>query len=174
MKVNNWIWFDTKNEWVSEIKQDDLNYYTDMYSAWQTKQQLVIWREVKGNLSWWSQSLTFTHLASQGIWNQSFTWFWFKPTNYTITAWRSWDVSLTWTTLQCMSITQYWNGWVRIRPNWNSQIEIANTSLMIAVDYSNRWWLTTRATHSSFDNDWLTLNFSTSWEDTLFIITAFK
>lgn len=142
---------------------------------WINSQRLRLWVNVEWNIqsSWLIKTLTFNRLASVWVWNQSFTWFWFTPKDYIITAWRSWDISWTWTILQCMSYWQYNSTWLRIRPNRSSQIEITNTTLIISIDYSNKGWLTTRGTHISFDTDWITLNFSTSGEDIYFQLTCY-
>ena len=177
MKIDEWLWFDNQNKWVIEIKQEPLNYYTDMYEAWQTKQQLEIWREVKWNVWWWSKTLTFTRLASVGTWVQNFTWFWFTPTDYLIKAWRYWDVTSTWYTFLCMSEWQYSAPYrQRIRPNWVFNIELwIPTTAMVSVSYTNiPWWWLTSATHSSFLSDWIALNFTSSAEDIIIQITAIK
>ena len=66
IKVDNWLTFDNKNIWVNEIKEDWLNYYTDIYSPWQTKQKLVIWREVKKDSNLWTPY----------VWYFTSTWTW--------------------------------------------------------------------------------------------------
>lgn len=70
--------FKDSNKWLEAQKEKDLDYYTDMYEAWQTKQQLVIGREVKPTTLWWSNykiwSFTITTTGNKVI-----TWVWFQP-----------------------------------------------------------------------------------------------
>ena len=149
MKVNNWIWFDTKNEWVSEIKQDDLNYYTDMYSAWQTKQQLVIWREVKGNLSWNTYVWYFT---SNWTWIHTIT-IWFKPSLVTFTY---------------NNVTQNWMwNWAMTSSSQFAFDYNSKTSISTQCIYCrNSWWTAvSRAIFSSMNNDWFSIDFILATEN---------
>ena len=124
IKVDNWLTFDNKNEWFNEIKENELNYYTDMYNAWQTKQQLVIWREVKGNLSW-TMFATIEQNVNQVI-----------PTNIATTIinlWNKvWNTSMTNTANQINIVEDWfynisafcfcwwsWNIVFRVLKNWN-------------------------------------------------------
>lgn len=128
---------------------------------------------------WWGNAkmIKFTRAASVWTWNQSFPWFWFTPTHYEITAWRDGDVTATWTILQCMSISwrdaNWLEWWVRIRPNWSSQIEVANSWFSLNVDYTNASWSNTIWDFVSLDSDWITLNFTVSNEDIQFQLTCY-
>lgn len=54
MKINEWIWLDVKNDWVDIVKQSPLDYYTDIYNPWQTKERLRVWIEVE----WSTQTIS--------------------------------------------------------------------------------------------------------------------
>ena len=52
MNIDKWLSFEDTNKGMEVIKQKDLDYYTDVFSPWQTKQKLKLWREVEWS-AWW-------------------------------------------------------------------------------------------------------------------------
>ncbi len=126
---------------------------------------------VRWSWSWKVETLTFTRASSVWTWDQSFTWFSFTPTHYTILAWRD----ATW--LECIShawIDADWTQWwTSIRPNWASQIESANTTSVFRVFFTNAWGWDTRATHVSLDSGWITVNVAASAENIKLTITCY-
>lgn len=64
MKIDNWLTFEDTNKGLDVVKQEDLNYYTDIYEPWQTKGKLRIGREVEWNVWWWEKKYCFVTLAS--------------------------------------------------------------------------------------------------------------
>jgi len=167
-KIEQWFnTFEDKNKGFEQLKSKPLDYYTDIYSPWQTKERLKIGREVEWSAWWWSKTIIFTRLSTVWTGNQSFTWFWFKPTSYTIKAWRSWSAAVaTWsiwgytTSNYCLQLADWWSN------------DVSATNYVLRVFYANQWWDRTSATHISFDNDWLTLNFNFSAENIVMEITC--
>lgn len=170
MKIDEWLSFKDTNKWLDIVSEKELNYYTDIFEPWQTKQKLRIGREVEWIVWWWkAKTLIFERPASVWTWLQSFTWFWFKPTHYTIQTTRTW-ITTTW--YPCFS--DWCFDWtteiIRQVADWYSRI-LTNT--IIRLFYTNQWWWKTSATHSSLDSDWITLNFDFSDEDCYLVITCF-
>ena len=144
------------------------------------KPKIVSQIEIEGvSSSWgWSETLSFIRPASTWTWTQSFSWFSFTPTRYDIVAWRSWDATGTGTLLNCHSICSYSSTWaergMRVNPNWALQSECWTTTSLVRVLYSSAWWGQTRASHSSLNSDWITLNFIDSAEDIDITITVYS
>ena len=170
IKKDEWMWFDTENKWTMKIEDEKNNYYSDIYSPGQTKQRLKIGREVEWS-TWWSKMLIFSRLASTWTWSQSFTWFWFKPTSYSILAVRQ---GITLTNAPCYSDWWYdWiNQWYMQIADWYSRAD--DTTAVLRVFYTNQWWWQTKASHTSFDIDGITLNFTSSQEDIKLFITCYS
>ncbi len=164
MKINEWIGFDVKNKWWLEVKQDDLNYYSDIYTPWQTKQRLKIGREVE----WASKTLYFTFASGTALWVQSYTGFWFTPSAYVIDAWLNDSNSSI-----CISKGTRFN-WV----NWwySSYPSTYNSTSTRAIwIYSTSAWTTrTRAIFSKFIKWGVELDFTDNALNIAFTITAFK
>lgn len=166
MKINEWIWIDIRNDWVSHIKQDSLNYYTDTFEPWQTKQRLKIWREVEWS-DWNSKTLYFTFTAWTALWVQSYTGFWFTPTWYIIKAWLL-DTASGFCASECFRFwTTQW-GWLSY--TWT----YSNTTTRVLAVYNSAWTLNTRANHSAFLSDWISLDFINNSNNVWLLITAFK
>ena len=163
-----------KNDKLSKIDnilpEDNNNYYSDIYNPWQTKEQLQPWLEViKEKIV---TTLIFTRASTVWIWNQSFTWFGFKPTSYKIKAWR--DATWNSCTSYCVKDTNWIEWWVYNNVNaWNIS-ESWSTTASVRILYSNSWWWNTIAWFVSFDKDWITLNFTSSDENIKMIITAYS
>ena len=141
IKVDNWLTFDNKNEWFNEIKESELNYYTDVYSPWQTKQRLKIWREVEGGTNLWTPYVgSFTITAT---WNISITWIWFTP------SYVRFD----------LVHNNGFGSWNMTKNNQNSISLYAWASNTRCIDiYNNLWIIQTRAVYVSMDPDWFTIN----------------
>lgn len=77
LKVDKGLWFDYKNAGLETSKSSELDYYTDVFSPWQTKQKLKIGREVEWDV--WGK--VYSNLFYSAAWNTSetITWVWFKP-----------------------------------------------------------------------------------------------
>lgn len=136
-----------------------------------TQEQYKTWLEVrKTSGSGWSKMLIFTRLSTVWTGTQDFTWFWFKPTWYHILAVRQW-------------ITSNWNHcysdwWYDGSIEWYMQIADKYSRYLtwgvLRVFYTNQWGWSTKATHSNFISDGITLNFTHSDEDIALFITAYS
>jgi len=155
MSINEWIWFDNKNQWLNETKQEDLNYYTDMYEAGQTKQKLKIWREVEwsvGQFYIWNFIITTT-------WVKTVSWVWFKPKLIKLTSFISW-------TNQWSSQWYYYNNQVYCMYTYviggNSVYWWASYSSYCYSGYS--WWNVSITTSIVPTTDGFTINvLNVSW-----------
>ena len=139
----------SKNKGITVIDNKTPNYYDNTYYPWTTKQQLVIWKEVKGNLSWNTYVWYFT---SNWTWIHTIT-IWFKPSLVTFTY---------------NNVTQNWM--------WNWAM---TSSSQFAFDYNsktststqciycrNSWWTAvSRAIFSSMNNDWFSIDFILATEN---------
>lgn len=156
-----------KNKGLVELKENNINYYTDIYEAWQTKQKLKPWREVERQ-AWWSKFMIFTRLASVWTWIQEFKGFWFKPKSYSIFCSRN---GISQNNKECYSNGGFdWTNqaYMQMADSYNR----VNTWSVLRLLYTNQWWGQTIANHSSFLNDWIALNFTSSQEDCTLFITA--
>ena len=169
IKKDEWLSFEDTNKGMEVIKQKDLDYYSDVFSPWQTKQKLKLWREVEWS-AWWVKFLIFNRLASVWTWIQSFTWFWFTPTCYTIQATRT-NITTSWN--PCFSDWAY-DGTTQMYRQVADWYSRALTWKVIRVFYTNQGGWVTSAIHSSFDSDGISLNFDFSAEDCYLVITAYK
>ena len=139
-----------KTPWISEVQYNEVNV---RWKSW-----------------WWSKTLIFNRLATVWTWVQSFTWFWFTPTSYTIQCTRT---SITVNDAPCFSDWAY---------DWTTQMirQVADhysrvlTWYVWRLLYTNQWGWQTNILHSSFDSDWISLNFTASDEDCYLIITCNK
>jgi len=138
------------------VDESTPTYYTDMYKAGETKEQLELWKEVR----WASESKVYSNSylytgTSTGSW--SYTWVWFKPKVVRIQAnlvesqgWSS-DGTANWTMNACQY--DYWSSGVYIKSYRNNRLVYipnnGNTTLKAA-------------TLTSMDADGFTLNFSTN------------
>lgn len=161
------IWNNKKEKGVEKIETITPEVIeTPNYDYWYSQNTLDYDVALRNKPSWgWAnvKTLIFNRLSTVWTGVQSFTWFWFKPTNYTIQAWYNWLASniefsvwwYDWTTEQCMYIDS--------GSSWTS-----NYSLRVK-DWTNR----TSALFSSFDTDWITLNFNFSDININLMITCF-
>ena len=111
----------------------------------------------------YSKALIFQRDSTVWIWIQSFTWFWFTPTNYTISSWTTWwstwQWGYDWTLQKCLYVNSYL---------WY------DTGIATRVIHLRDWAsVKTYAGHSSFWSDWVSLSFSNSDIDATLIITCF-
>ena len=158
MKIDNWIWFDNKNEWWLVVEQKELNYYTDMYEAWQTKQPVVIGREVKWSAWWWLVK-TWWLFDINTNWDINITWVWFTPKLIKFSAiYSDWASS-------AMSVWHYCN-WV------NNSV----SSYEDATDYSQNsrcfrlWWTNWLWKVTAVNSDWFVLKVHNPWWITYTVI----
>lgn len=156
-----------KDKW--SVIENDILEVPD-YSYWASQEPLNASYQLR-NIKWWwkVKTLIFERLASVWTWTQSFTWFWFTPTSYTIQTTRTW---ITTTFYPCFSDWAYdWTTqMIRQVADWYSRVL---TWCVWRLLYTNQWWWTTNIVHSSLDTDWITLNFTTSSEDCYLVITCY-
>jgi hypothetical protein len=142
MKIDNWLTFEDTNKGFQNIETEPLNYYSDVFTPWQTKQRLKIWREVEWNVSgWWKVKTWYSSLS---IWSNSITWVWFTPKAIQVVVQSSNKVAWgyadnVWWTLTQRCIYFDW-------ANYSNQ----NTRLF-RFDWTNVWLL------NSIDSDWFTV-----------------
>ena len=135
-------------------------YFSDVFSPWETKEQLEIWLEVK-NPGLWTK--TFTTVSSFWLWNTKITC-WFKPKVIQIMTiinnQASWNyVSLTdisWYTMFYYTTS----GWYFI---------VSTTNI---IDIFDNLWNSTLGTIVSIDDDWFTVNLSRNFVVTQSMITC--
>lgn len=156
-----------KNDKINEINttiiEDITPYYTDVFSPWETKQQLELWKEVKNIDTWWKFYCWNSSNKNWHIWTQIISWIWFKPKMVSITAvyatsswwsisyWQS-NINLNQFSIYSMSNP---NAWATSYTSWN----------IINCDWQYSWnW---SAILTSLDNDWFTLN----WISIVFDVT---
>ena len=126
----------------------------------------------------WSNTIKFIRPATDWNWLQTFWGFWFTPSQYEITAWKTWNAGGASTILDCHSV--WWRDinwvdwWMSVRPNGANQIEVASTTSVLRCFYTNAWWWDTRASHSSFTSEGIILNFQASVEDIEFRLTCYS
>lgn len=150
MTVDNWLTFDDSNKWVIVIKQEDLNYYTDTFEPWQTKQKLKLGVEVEWSVGWKYYWNIITDTTVN--WNIAVTWVWFTPKLIKFTAGYS-DDTLSW-----FSVWHY--------VNWRND---SLTSYENAVDYSSNsrcfrlWWTNWLWKVASVNSDWFVLSVKNPW-----------
>lgn len=151
-----YIWLKEKEikkiPWINDVAlQQDVN---------------VLWGQ---SWWWWGKMLIFNRSSTAWTWLVSFTWFWFKPKWYRILAARD-----RITTNGDFCYSDWWYDWttqtyLQIADNYSRVI----TWGVLRLLYVNQWWWEVRAAHSSFDNDWITLNFLASSETCTLFITCF-
>ena len=150
IKVDNWLTFDNKNEWFNEIKENELNYYTDIYSPWQTKQRLKIWREVEGNTNLWTPYVWY--FTSTWTWLLSVTT-WFKPSLVTFTYN---NVAQNWIWNWAMTSSS------QFAFDYNSKTSISTQCIYCR---NSGWTAISRAVFLSMDTDWFTIDFILATEN---------
>ena len=142
IKKDEWLTFEDTNKGLEVLKEKPLDYYSDVFSPWQTKQKLRIWREVEASLWWWQFKIWNFTITTTG--NISITWVWFKPKLVKFIVWNhSWNA--------------WWWIWSMTEANQQS-LNIANsTTLTNQCIYT---WnpVSARAVYVSMDNDWFTIN----------------
>lgn len=140
IKKDEWLSFEDTNKGLEVLKEKPLDYYSDVFSPWQTKQKLKIWREVEWSV-WQFKLGSFTITATGNI---SITWVWFKPklVKFSVgnhlwsVSWWIW--SITETEQQCLNITN------------------STTITTQCIYYWNP--VNARAVYVSMDSDWFTIN----------------
>jgi len=143
-----------------EIKEENI--------PWLTSDKL----DANISIRWWNQTvkvLQFTKAASSGIWVTNYTWFWFKPSFYTVQS-----VNNNTTEPASISFSSYvWGNvsWYYLSP-WTTytQSQPLSTRMVCIYNASNN----TRANHSAFISDWITLDWISHDIDVNFVITAYK
>jgi hypothetical protein len=142
-----------KNDILKEpnniIDYKDNKYYTDVFTPWETKEQLEIGKEVKGSTGWLYYSNI--SLRSSWTWAQAITGVGFKPKMIKIKAYKSSGYVVSeWTATptNSNSFSSYESGWnMFITYGWN---------IIYLIDGSNA----SSCTVSSFDSDGFTLNWT--------------
>lgn len=141
-------------EVVDQIIQESTNpYYTDIFSPWETKEQLRIWKEVKDYKpnnkyclsTWWTTTLSYWWSAV--IWITTYTWndTWMQTWSnrititqtwvYTIFAWWYWNSSACWEDMQ----TRLVSNWSTILA-WEKRANDSSYTIKTTISW---WWLLT-------------------------------
>jgi len=160
---------DFKAEWIPDI--NDIEFIPEEL-PWVNTPQIdedisVDW----WGLWWGSKAIYFSRAASAWTWTENFTWFWFTPTSYVIQAWL-WSATFIPTGTSYSSYIWGTTAWMYIKDDtWVSKV--ANLSTRVIATY-NSAWSNTRANHSAFISDWITLDFISDTLAANFIITAYK
>lgn len=157
IKKDEWLTFEDTNKGLEVLKEKPLDYYSDVFSPWQTKQKLKIWREVEWNVWWWQFKLWSFTISATG--NITITWVWFKPKliqfSYSATTWK-WEWEMTSTEMRAYD------------PKTLGTLTI--NCIYIRDSASN---VIARATYVSMDNDWFTINCSFTSASLVVYYTAF-
>lgn len=129
------------NKWFNTITNKVEDYYWMIYSPWQTKKRLKIWREVeRDGSSWWVPYIW--NFTITWTWNISITWLWFKPSSVRF------DV--------CDQISWSWT-WVM---TWTNQYALNYSVFTQITTQCIYYWnpVKARAVYVSMDADWFTIN----------------
>ena len=153
IKKDEWLTFEDTNKGLEVLKEKPLDYYSDVFSPWQTKQKLKIWREVEWSV-WQFKLGSFTITATGNI---SVTWVWFKPKMVRF------DV--------CDQLTSAWT-WVITTTNQYA-INFALWAQITSQCIYYWSWVKARAVYVSMDNDWFTINCTYFANNTYVNYTAF-
>jgi hypothetical protein len=133
-----------------------------MYKAWETKEQLELWKEVRGSSWWqyypWSSSRT----AVQWTWTQAITGVWFQPKMITIQA----VYAATWWQISFWHASTTANDYCVYMSTWSAWATSYNPARIIDV------W-SARAEFTSMDTDWFTINWTSATVDCNFIFQCF-
>lgn len=134
VKENTGIWLENTNKGIQETKIDKIDYYTNEYLPWQTKQRYKPWREVEiFKIETWSQLIV--------IWTNDVI-VWFKPrfiqlfTQYWIYT-ISWVASIRNWTIKQQSTSELWLDQTAIIGFWNGNqwiVSIINNWFRIESD----------------------------------------
>ncbi len=150
------------------IEEPVNNYFSDVFTPWEVKEQLEIWKEVKWTLGWNYASWYGSRLSSAWIWQVTIpVWFTAKLVKIRAVlawwewAWSEWTYNWTWDWICIYWYNQNW--WYY---SWSSY----DTTKIIYIRNYN--WNTTRATlFVSWTN--MYLDFGTMNVDVFYIWEAF-
>ena len=98
------------------IEEPANNYFSDVFSPWETKEQLEIGKEVKGSIGWNYASWYGSRLSSAWIWQVTIP-VWFTPKLVKIRAvyasgewaWSEWTYNGTWDGICTYFYNQNWS-----------------------------------------------------------------
>lgn len=141
------------------------SYYSDVFTPWETKEQLELGKEVKGTAGWFQVKCWQTTIST--TWTLSITWVGFKPK---FIRFQAVDWSNSWSNCDIDSFSWYHN-WLRMWKSWwvmyfdqtNNAVQLYRDSgsLYVIVDFS------------SFDADWFTVNRLVVWFSAIMQWTCF-
>ena len=166
------IWDKEKGfDFTETIKPEIIE--TPNYDYWQSQNTLdyniairnkpdATWSKV---FCWWNSRLSYSW-----TWTQAITWVWFKPKLITIQAvFASWEWSFSdW---QWMSTTDNFCIYQQNQSWWSYTLMTYDFRIIFVRNYT--WTLTSRASISSIDDDWFTLNWVKVWLDVYFKYQCF-
>mgnify|MGYP007125369886 CR=1 FL=1 len=137
------------------------SYYSDIYSPWETKEQLEIGKEVKG--STWSGNIAIwygSRASGSGTWTQAITGVWFTPKLILIQAVYAANEGAT-SEWQATSITnEYCNYTYNTSGGYYQWASYDASKIIFIQNYTGS---VSRAWISSFDSDGFTLDWTTMW-----------
>ena len=150
-----------KNDKITEIEtvinEKIEPYYTDIYSPWETKEQLRIWKEVTWTIGTQTKIII---VQNSTLWSISYTWLWFKPTTIEADFYcQNWSNSCFW--------HWYYSWWIyktyQVYWWWSS------SPWSYIASWQNAGWYI-QASVTSLDKDWFTINYTWSTPPTIDII----
>ena len=126
------------------------SYYSDVFTPWETKEQLELWKEVKGSAGWFKVKCWQTTISTTGT--LSITWVGFKPK---FIRFQAVDWNRTWSNCDIDSFSWIHN-WLRMwKIAWAIQFD---TTTRAAELYRDSGGTYVTVEFSSFDADWFTIN----------------
>ena len=131
------------------------SYYSDIYSPWETKEQLELGKEVKWSAGWFKVKCWQTTISTTGT--LSITWLGFRPK---FIRFQAVDWNRTWSNCDIDSFSWSHN-WLRMwKIAWAIQFD---TTTRAAELYRDSGGTYVTVDFSSFDTDWFTINRLTVW-----------
>lgn len=148
IKKDEWLGFEDTNKGLEVLKEKPLDYYSDVFSPWQTKQKLKIWREVEWidipvtstikyclatmsadetTTSWTAKTLTLNTFDTNDTW--------MSVTSWRITITQDWLYCLTWAVTFASNAS--WAREVLLRKNWTSHTDLHYTVSWISWDLTS-------------------------------------
>lgn len=144
----------TLSEWTEQ-------YFTDVFSPWETKEQLEVWREVKGDIKITKNSAV-KNITQSAFTTVSYTGLWFTPKLLQANAYAASGANGSfsyWTYFNWITNAFNWYAWGTASIGWNIASVQSPTAFI-------------SASVVSLDSDWFTIQYTWSWAITMNLIVV--
>lgn len=131
------------------------SYYSDVFSPWETKEQLELWKEVKWSSGWLKVKCWQTTINTTGT--LSITWVGFKPK---FIRFQAVDGNFSWSHMETDSFSWYKNGLRMYKPWGTLTFDTTNYAAELYRDSGGTY---VTVDFSSFDTDGFTINRLVVW-----------